>query len=200
MEEEATTTAVPAKRKPKAMTPEQRVEHNAYHRAWKKARKLQDPEAARARNQKSNQKAQQKRIVAGLSWSRIPTEEQKARYKARRRKYYEVHRLEYVLPSYRSSAMSRGIPFYLTKEELEWFVLLPCHYCGIEPAPCNGVDRIDNDGPYDIGNIVECCRPCNFKKGRQSYDVFVAKMKSNGTWQQHAKKRVDDQEDDDKTE
>ena len=48
-----------------------------------------------------------------------------------------------------------------------------CHYCGKILIPhghngdCQTIDRMDNDGFYELGNIVLACVSCNTKKGNR---------------------------------
>lgn len=78
-----------------------------------------------------------------------------------------------IVAARRKSARKRGIEWKLTDEEALWFLTLPCHYCGAPPAPFGGIDRIDSNGVYDIGNIVESCKSCNVAKCTMSYEEFT---------------------------
>ena len=42
----------------------------------------------------------------------------------------------------------------------------------------NGIDRIDSDKGYKIGNVVSCCKQCNYAKGKQSQPNFIEWIKS----------------------
>lgn len=69
-----------------------------------------------------------------------------------------------------------------------------CHYCGQEPEYksyirnnkyaksehlyANGVDRLNSDGDYEIGNVVTCCKTCNVMKGTLDISQFLLKIKS----------------------
>lgn len=76
---------------------------------------------------------------------------------------------------YRQSSRARGIAFTITREEFAELSIQPCHYCGSEPQARrhihvaepwigNGLDRVDNDGGYELGNVVPCCFRCNRMK------------------------------------
>ena len=52
----------------------------------------------------------------------------------------------------------------------------PCHYCGVEGWDIIGCDRIDNDKPHTLDNVVPCCEECNIKRGRKTYDEFLQEM------------------------
>lgn len=52
-----------------------------------------------------------------------------------------------------------------------------CHYCGVEPSPHNGIDKVDPTLGYVDGNMVSCCWICNRAKGNLTYDEFKAYMR-----------------------
>ena len=72
----------------------------------------------------------------------------------------------------------RGYEFDLTKEQVRQLVLQPCHYCGSPPLQkqkigqygynggllYNGIDRINSSLGYVHGNVVSCCKHCNWAK------------------------------------
>jgi hypothetical protein len=98
---------------------------------------------------------------------------------------------------YKKNAKDRGIPFDLTREEFVAFVDQECAYCGtlnsnsfrLKRGDCvsyNGVDRMNSDKGYTLGNCVPCCKHCNTAKMdrklkeyvlwiKQSYDHLVSK-------------------------
>lgn len=61
-----------------------------------------------------------------------------------------------------------------------------CHVCGAAPVlregkvhmrtgtrvPINGIDRIDSDQGYILGNVRSCCPTCNYMKNRLTEDQF----------------------------
>jgi hypothetical protein len=75
-------------------------------------------------------------------------------------------------------AMEAKREFTLSYEE---FVVIAqvgtCHYCGapvrIRPYVCTGIggsyqlDRKDNSKGYVAGNVVSCCKRCNYAKGNR---------------------------------
>jgi hypothetical protein len=80
-------------------------------------------------------------------------------------------------------AHSRNIGFKLTKEECKKLFELDCFYCGEKPKlrrqknlvgtyASNGIDRIDSNKGYFIGNVVPCCSVCNFAKSNKPVDDF----------------------------
>jgi hypothetical protein len=80
------------------------------------------------------------------------------------------------------NARNKGNKVLLTSNEfVEWYTSQPltCHYCkrlltfgidnkkafGIKGSDKLTIDRMDNDKPYAIDNIVLACRRCNALKG-----------------------------------
>lgn len=102
------------------------------------------------------------------------------------RKRKRTHR-EYLVTNKRQSSKSRatkkGLEFDLSLEEVERLLFSPCAYCGHKgrnifkyldyPAlPHNGIDRVNNDIGYILGNVVPCCAICNFAKSANSPEEF----------------------------
>lgn len=76
------------------------------------------------------------------------------------------------LTNYKSGAKSRGIDWRLTKDQFLSFWQLPCFYCG-DAVDTIGLDRIDSNKCYEIGNIVPCCRTCNVMKLAIPREIFI---------------------------
>lgn len=60
----------------------------------------------------------------------------------------------------------------------EWATLVQdkCFYCDVlppKPSKINGIDRLDNQKGYFMGNIITACWPCNKIKSRYSVEEFV---------------------------
>jgi|SRR5690242_8806721 len=90
----------------------------------------------------------------------------------------------------RRSAERRGVEFSLTTEEFRSLAGRVCFYCGVAPSQkttlyaipgrrkvvdvfvYNGIDRVDSDRGYELGNVVPCCGVCNRAKGTMSQDMF----------------------------
>lgn len=75
-------------------------------------------------------------------------------------------------------ANRRGIPFELSKEEVEHLVSPSsiCYYCGVqrgEDEPRLGVDRVDDREEYNSENCVSCCKNCNKAKGGLSKEDYI---------------------------
>ncbi len=66
------------------------------------------------------------------------------------------------------SAKSRGKEVLISLEEYAAIVAeAVCHFCkGGLPRAGGGLDRLDHTKPYQIGNVVPCCKACNHRKGK----------------------------------
>lgn len=85
---------------------------------------------------------------------------------------------------YQNDARRRALSYELTFEHSGSLFRGNCAYCGIEPHKMNyikkqssvfvynGIDRVDNDAGYVIGNVVSCCSKCNDVKRRMSLGEF----------------------------
>lgn len=92
---------------------------------------------------------------------------------------------------YRNEAKRRGFSFLISKEEFEKFIDKNCYYCdrapenncsvfkNHKPFIYNGIDRKDNSIGYVIDNIVTCCKWCNTRKKKKSYNNFILEMLQN---------------------
>ncbi len=78
------------------------------------------------------------------------------------------------IQKYQWGAASRGHQWSISNEMAIQLFLSDCHYCGIDPAPRNGIDRKDNERGYEANNVVACCAKCNFCKHTMSYEKFLA--------------------------
>lgn len=89
--------------------------------------------------------------------------------KDNKRRHYELTKSE---PHFRwkntqSAAKQRGLKVNLSKNEYFDLIVKPCNYCGKNTANevgC-GLDRLDNNKDYMIGNVVPCCGDCNSGRG-----------------------------------
>ena len=91
----------------------------------------------------------------------------------------------FVLRTYINSSKKVGRFWGLTPEDAILLFESNCHYCGIEPSNIskkstafppyfyNGIDRINNDVGYIKGNVVSCCKHCNFSKQDRDYNEFI---------------------------
>jgi hypothetical protein len=92
-----------------------------------------------------------------------------------------------VLHDYKKNAKKRGLVWGLSDSQFIQLTSRGCHYCGRAPSNVaypsessngnftyNGIDRIDNGLGYVEGNVVTCCKTCNWAKGEQSHDEFMS--------------------------
>lgn len=96
--------------------------------------------------------------------------------------------LKYRYTIYKNGATRRSIEFNLTKKAFNFLVQRPCYYCGQEPVESivnrnntysykgksNGIDRKDNNKPYNLLNCVPCCTTCNMMKKTLGYEEFIS--------------------------
>ena len=75
---------------------------------------------------------------------------------------------------YRCNAERDGKDFTLTEEEFSNLAIQPCFYCGRIPTTFNGVDRKCSSIGYLIENCAACCKKCNYMKGSQTVEDFIA--------------------------
>jgi hypothetical protein len=80
--------------------------------------------------------------------------------------------------SYKKNALTKNREFSLTFGECERLFVGRCYYCGEPPkSKLNGIDRVENDQGYHIGNVVSCCWMCNKMKGTMDMTEFVSRCK-----------------------
>jgi hypothetical protein len=78
------------------------------------------------------------------------------------------------IAAYQKSANKRSIGWHISDQEAINCFRSACYYCGADPSPLNGIDRVDNFGEYVDSNTVPCCSTCNTMKGSFSIDAFLA--------------------------
>lgn len=89
-----------------------------------------------------------------------------------------------LLNDYRQSAKQRGLNFRLSESHFRKLTSSACHYCGRDPVRRfgegryngayvhNGIDRKNPTKGYRRGNVVPCCKRCNYAKRSMSYKDF----------------------------
>ena len=96
--------------------------------------------------------------------------------------------LKELFSQYKFRAARRGIKFSLSREMFQSLVFGKCYYCSSELSifirvtrrkslpdrlfSCNGVDRVNSFKGYVDGNVVSCCKNCNFAKRQLSVEEF----------------------------
>lgn len=107
---------------------------------------------------------------------------------------------------YKSRSRRKGLDFKIIFTDFLKMIQSKCTYCDSEPnnqmksepryshVKYNGIDRIDNSIGYIYGNIVTCCKDCNYAKNTMSENEFVSLITKiyehyiiNKEWQQQYK-------------
>lgn len=90
-----------------------------------------------------------------------------------------------VIEYYKKNARKRNIAFNLTEQQCLKVMKQNCYYCGREPFNVsnrknswgefiyNGIDRLDNNKPYSMNNVVPCCKDCNYMKKNHTEKEFL---------------------------
>ena len=89
-------------------------------------------------------------------------------------RYYKKNSLtpDYRFIRYKAQSKTRGKEFLLTKEEFKSIYGKSCVYCG-DVNESMGLDRVNSNNGYVIGNVVSCCRRCNQAKNDMTLDEFI---------------------------
>lgn len=118
-------------------------------------------------------------------------DESRRNYKNPKTMPYGVASFYNLLRHYKIEAYKRNLEFDLSEEKFKELTKSNCFYCGIQPSAIykrnhgngeyiyNGIDRIDNNAGYVIGNVVPCCKACNFAKHEMSlcdFDAWVTRV------------------------
>jgi len=75
----------------------------------------------------------------------------------------------------KSHVKKRGLEWGLADDMALQLMNRPCHYCGgvdtVYKRNICGIDRVDNSKGYIEGNVVPCCKDCNYKKSAVTVDI-----------------------------
>ncbi len=74
--------------------------------------------------------------------------------------------------NYKSVAKKKGLSWELSFEQFMSFWQQPCFYCGVAIETI-GLDRIDSEKGYVVGNLLPCCWIDNRAKGTLSFDGYL---------------------------
>lgn len=86
--------------------------------------------------------------------------------------------------NYYQAAKMKSMDFALSLDDFGSLTKQNCFYCGIPPQQIvsghrlngsykyNGIDRIDSSKGYILGNVVSCCKYCNFAKHEMTQKEF----------------------------
>lgn len=75
-----------------------------------------------------------------------------------------------------NGAKKRGFVNDIDFDRYKAITSQPCAYCGTTES-LRGLDRVYNDFPYTIDNVVSCCKNCNFAKHTLDFSEFLAMCK-----------------------
>lgn len=78
--------------------------------------------------------------------------------------------------AYKAGARTREITFTLTLDEFKMFWQKPCWYCG-DDIKTIGLDRVNNEQGYVMGNVLPCCEPCNRAKLNATKDEYIERCR-----------------------
>ncbi|CAM9159816.1 unnamed protein product, partial [Hapterophycus canaliculatus] len=82
---------------------------------------------------------------------------------------------------FQEQARRRNITVSISFDEYSSIVRTACWYCGdFTYKGYSGIDRVQNAGTYQQGNVVASCKTCNFMKGSLSVKEFLGKIKDIG--------------------
>lgn len=89
-----------------------------------------------------------------------------------------------IYRQYKSAAKNKNIIFNLSLNQLIEIISQPCVYCGKndirknhytgEEFSLNGIDRINSNEGYYIGNVQPCCSICNYAKRTMPEVEFIS--------------------------
>lgn len=81
--------------------------------------------------------------------------------------------------SYKTNSIKRKVKFNITQTQYNNILTYPCYYCdNFKDSGAWGIDRLLSDLPYQIDNIVPCCKTCNLLKGVFTPIQFKQKVKN----------------------
>lgn len=100
-----------------------------------------------------------------------------------------------ILRGYINNAKTRNLEWCLTDQQFDELTKGDCHYCGIPPSNTvhkkryvgsftyNGIDRKDSAQGYTLGNVVSCCKFCQYAKLDWTYEEFLTYLRRAGQFQ-----------------
>lgn len=111
-----------------------------------------------------------------------------------------------LFKKYKRSAKSNKHSFSLTFQQFLKLTSSACAYCGIPASKIyknhlksksasylyNGIDRMDSNGGYTLGNSATCCEDCNFFKSNRNAEEFVLKCQRIARYNSFDESNVDE--------
>ena len=100
---------------------------------------------------------------------------------------YDTGAKNRLFRTYKEMAARRNHVFEISREHFLILTTMICYYCGKPPRQIsrskypyalkeysyNGIDRVDNSKGYIEGNVVACCKKCNWAKREYSVKDFL---------------------------
>lgn len=84
----------------------------------------------------------------------------------------------------KQSAERRNYAFNISRAQFFRIAQQDCHWCGSPPSnklkhsvKYSGIDRVDNNKPYTMNNVVPCCKRCNVAKNDMTVGQFKKHIK-----------------------
>jgi len=105
-------------------------------------------------------------------------------------KIYGYGNLSSIYARYKNSVIKNKRGFKLSRKQFVELVNQNCHYCNAPPSNMSktklyknyslysGIDRVNNEKGYVIGNCVPCCKVCNRMKSSMGYEDFINHIES----------------------
>lgn len=130
-----------------------------YHQAYRERKREENHEAFKAHNNEVHRQWKHENREHMCEWFRTNVNSR--------------------LSAIKFSAQKRNKPWNITDEKAKELMTSPCHYCGLLELDVrvNGIDRVNNDIGYDDGNVVPCCKLCNYFKKNYTVDEFLEHAK-----------------------
>lgn len=152
-------------------TPEEWEQLMQRQRDCLERKKQESPEAWEERKERKNA-ARKKR------YHEDPQYREQQLKRTREHKRRALTDREAAFKAYTTWAKNRELAFDLTREEAFPMFDRACEYCGRTPEQTgrlSGLDRVDSKKKfYRTGNVVPCCKQCNYAKLDSNVDDFHA--------------------------
>ena len=104
-----------------------------------------------------------------------------------------------LISNYKSRANRCNIEFAISKRLFAKLTKQRCYYCGTKPSQIyvynrkhlrhvykpiiyNSIDRINSSLGYVDGNVVPCCKLCNYMKKDYTIEIFIKHCKKVAAW------------------
>lgn len=98
-----------------------------------------------------------------------------------------------IYGDYRATAKRKSVLFELPFQDFHRLIQEACEYCGAPPSNhrstlggfrYSGIDRVDNDKWYSVGNCKPACALCNSAKKTLDVDDFLSHVRRIATYRQ----------------